>query len=161
VQVGGSQYKAVGTAFDLRLHPGRGVELTVTEGRVRVLVPASAARPTDRGTEIMVDAGRAVTVSDRVQTIEPLREAALVAATAWTRGMLQFDAVPLGEAIEEISRYSTTRFRIGSREINELPVSGYFRIGDTETLVSALHDNFNIDARRVGDEIILSTHGVQ
>jgi transmembrane sensor len=161
VQVGNSQYKAVGTAFDLRLHPGRGVELTVTEGRVRVLVPVRESGLAGTGTEIMVDAGRTVTVSDRAQTIEPLRKAELAAATAWTRGMLQFDAVPLGEAIAEISRYSTLHFRIDSRQINELPVSGYFRIGDTEALVAALHNNFNIEARRDGNEIVLTAPAVQ
>jgi transmembrane sensor len=132
-----------------------GVQLTVTEGRVRVVAPPanSASGVTDLG--LMVDAGRSVTVGVGNQDIEPPKRVQPEVVTAWTRGMIVFDAVPLGEAVREISRYSRVRFQIDNNEINQLPVSGYFRAGDTDALVESLKSNFNVESRREGDEIVL------
>lgn len=167
VKVGDSEFRAVGTAFNLRMDPARGVQLTVTEGRVRVVVPATtmpadttasagAGLPAKAApTEITVDAGKAVTVAATAQTVEPLRAAELEAATAWTRGMILFEAEPLGRAIQEISRYSALRFIIEDRSINDIPVSGYFRTGDIDGLIGTLEGNFPVTVQREGDAVRL------
>jgi transmembrane sensor len=165
VRVGLNEFNAVGTVFDIRVNSDRGIQLTVTEGRVRVRVPSatqaiqgnlpdmSAAVPT----EIMVDAGKEVAIDKSIQTVETLQPARMDAAVAWTRGMMVFDAEPLEKAIREVSRYSTTRFIIAEESSKNIPVSGYFKVGDTDGLVAALRDNFDIDAKRQGNVITLSS----
>jgi transmembrane sensor len=164
VQVGSNEFRAVGTAFDIRVKSERGIELTVTEGRVQVRAPfvsdsTHAVRPgvsQPAPTEIMVDAGKEVAINNAIQTVERLQPAQMEAALAWKQGMIVFDAVPLEKAIREVGRYTDAQFVIADERVKHLPVSGYFRVGDIEGLISALHSNFNIDASRDGKAIVLS-----
>lgn len=166
VQVGLNEFRAIGTAFDIRVASDRGTELTVTEGRVQVrvsstgginhLVRASATQQPS-ATEIMVDAGKEVAIDQSTQTVERLQPEQIAAALAWQQGMIVFDAEPLEKAIRELSRYSNTHFIIAEEKTRQLPVSGYFKVGDIDGLVSALHNNFNINATRAGDTVTLSS----
>jgi transmembrane sensor len=162
--VGVNEFRAVGTAFDIRVKSDRGIELTVTEGRVQVTAPSSGeasrifkpnANPLTP-TQIVVDAGKEVSIDSAIQTVQRLQPAQMEAAMAWKRGMIIFDADPLEKVIREVSRYSTTKFVIVEEKTKRLPVSGYFKVGDVDGLIAVLHDNFSIDARRDGDVIILS-----
>jgi transmembrane sensor len=165
VRVGLNEFSAVGTAFDIRVKSEKGIELTVTEGRVRVRVPTGGAvrhsmeavASQSSPTEIMVDAGKEVAIDNMKQTVELLQPARIEAALAWKRGMIVFDAESLENAIREVSRYSNTRFIIADQTTKNLPVSGYFKVGDIDGLVAALHNNFDIDATREGDVIVLSS----
>jgi transmembrane sensor len=174
VQVGANEFRAVGTAFDIRVDSERGIKLTVTEGRVQVRTPSGAGRLNaginggvntlarnevgePATTDIFVDAGREVAIDTAVQTVQQLQPAQIQAALAWKSGMIAFDADPLEKAIREVNRYSTTRFLITDEKTKKLPVSGYFRVGDIDGLMATLHNNFNIEATRDGDVIILSS----
>jgi transmembrane sensor len=163
VQVGDNTFKAVGTAFNLRVASERGVELTVTEGRVKVLIPtvkqavsnADAAEGTPE-TEITVDAGRAVAIGGATQVVERAEPQKIDAAMAWMHGMMVFDGQPLEAAIREVGRYSKQRFVIEGEQIKRIPVTGYFKVGDIDGLLGALQTNFNVDAHRDGDLIVLA-----
>jgi transmembrane sensor len=170
VQVAANEFRAVGTAFDIRMDSERGTKLTVTEGRVEVRTPAgvslanegsnqsapiAAIRPAT--TDIFVDAGKEVTIDTTVQTVQNLQPAQIEAALAWKGGMIVFDADPLEKAVAEVNRYSHTRFVIVEESTKRLLVSGYFKVGDVDGLIAALHNNFDIDATRDGDVIVLSS----
>ncbi len=165
VRVGLNEFRAVGTAFNIRVRSGRGVALTVTEGRVQVLVspplePNHIARVPSgvtATTEIMVDAGKEVEIDSATQTVEHLRPAQLDAALAWKHGMIVLDGESLESAIAEVSRYSNAHFLIPDAKTRRIPVSGYFRVGDVDGLIAALHSNFKINATRNGDSITLSS----
>lgn len=170
VRVGASEFRAVGTAFDIRVDSERGIELTVTEGRVEVRTPSGNyyasgtvnTQARDNGSEptttnIVVDAGREVAIGAEVQTVQNLQPEQLQAALAWKSGMIAFDGDPLEKAIREVNRYSNTQFVIAEEKTKKLPVSGYFRVGDLDGLIATLHSNFNIDATRDGDVIVLSS----
>jgi transmembrane sensor len=174
VQAGSTEFRAVGTAFDVRLGGEDGTALTVTEGQVLVLIssPAvEAARTPSPGagnnaanvpqpkapwTEIMVDAGKMVAIGSATQTVTRLSPAQLQAATAWQSGMLVFDARPLEEVIQEINRYTPVRFRFEQDQIRKIPVSGYFKLGDVDALIASLQSNFDLRVRRENDLLILS-----
>jgi transmembrane sensor len=113
VKVAENEFKAVGTAFNIRMGSIRGIELTVTEGRVKVIAPVATetVRPENNqekpvATEIMVDAGKEVVVDQATQTIEPVSPSKMEAALAWQSGALMFDGDPLEQVIREISRYA-------------------------------------------------------
>jgi len=163
VQVGDSQFKAVGTAFNLRRTSEQGVELTVMEGRVKVLMTqrkdgTGVGHPTVGSSALlprMVDAGRELTINSAAQVVEALPPARIEAKVAWTHGMMVFDGESLERVVSEVSRYSTIKFVIASEDIKQIPVAGYFRIGDVDGLVAALQANFDINASREGGTIIL------
>jgi len=175
VHAGPNEFRAIGTVFDVRFAPDGGAALTVTEGRVQVLIspigenasiggqaivtditgralPLPIAHPI---TEIMVDAGKEVAIGATTQTVKRLEPSQMEAALAWQHGMILFEAQPLEDAIREVSRYSEVRFRIDQEQIRHLLVSGYFKVGDIEALVSSLKNNFNIQATRDGNVIVL------
>jgi transmembrane sensor len=161
VRAGSSEFRAVGTAFDVRVGLDRSANLTVTEGRVQVLVltPARPGTGSLPATEIMVDAGKEVAIRSTIQTVQRLEPTQLDAALAWRHGMIIFDARPLEDALREVSRYSTVHFQIDRDDMRHLPVSGYFRVGDIDALVTTLRTNFNIEAIREGDSITLRPAG--
>lgn len=160
VRVGDNEFKAVGTAFNVRMNSSRNVALTVTEGRVKVLVAASEVqRPnlsTPQATQIMVDAGREVVINNATQTVATLPPAKLQATTAWTQGMIAFNGEPLEQIINEVSRYTEVQWVVSDDRIRQIPVSGYFKIGDIDALLAALHTNFDIEASSSDGKIILS-----
>lgn len=165
VRVGEYQFKAVGTAFNLRITAGHAVELTVVEGRVDVLLAppgrpagtsAEANNAISAGTDIQVDAGHELSVGGTAPLLQRLPPAKVEAAVAWTHGMIVFDGEPLERAIREVGRYSNTRFVINDERTRQIPVAGYFRIGDIDGLVAALQANFGIVASRQDDSIVLT-----
>jgi transmembrane sensor len=163
VKVAENEFKAVGTAFNIRMGSIRGIELTVTEGRVKVIAPVATetVRPENNlekpvATEIMVDAGKEVVVIQATQTIEPVSPSKMEAALAWQSGALMFDGDPLEQVIQEISRYATTKFVIADEGIKQTPVTGYFKIGDIDGLIAALRANFAIDVDKEGQTVLLT-----
>jgi len=163
VKVAENEFKAVGTAFNIRMGSMRGIELTVTEGRVKVIVPLAADTAlADRNpqksiaTEIMVDAGKEVVVDQATQTIEPVSLTKMESALAWQSGVLMFDGDPLEQVVQELSRYATTKFIIADERIKQTPVTGYFKIGDIDGLIAALRANFAINVIRDGETVLLT-----
>lgn len=162
VHVGNQTLQAVGTAFNVHLRPDGDVELTVTEGSVRVTNaprgdPAAGVQPELESAQAptVVEGELAIldesAVSDGAQPqIIRLEPADMDAKTAWQRGMLIFRGEPLQQMLGEITRYTTTEFVLASEELNDVRVGGYFRAGDVDGLLLALRENFQIESERVG-----------
>jgi transmembrane sensor len=74
---------------------------------------------------------------------------------AWQRGMLIFQGEPLREMLSEVARYTTTEFVLEDDELGDLRVGGYFRAGDIDGLLVALHTGFNITSERISDDRIV------
>jgi len=163
VKVAENEFKAVGTAFNIRMGSMRGIELTVTDGRVKVIVPLATDTTRSKrnqensvATEIMVDAGKEVLVDQATQTIEPVSPTKMEAALAWQSGMLMFDGDPLEQVVHELSRYATIKFIIADEGIRQIPVTGYFKIGDIDGLITALRTNFAINVNTDGQTVLLT-----
>jgi transmembrane sensor len=167
VHVGDRVLEAVGTAFNVYLKPTGSVELTVTEGTVRVAAAtAGSADPIAPG-DAAGDATNTV-VEGEFATLEPgapgpsrvvrLEPAELDVKLAWQRGMLIFRGEPLVEMLSQVSRYTTTRFEFEGDALRDMRVGGYFRAGDIDGLLLALRENFDIEYERVGaDRVVLRT----
>ena len=101
---------------------------------------------------VRVDAGQGF-LSDR----EPGTYALTNDRSAWTKGMLQFDATPLGEAVAAANRYSERRIIVRG-DLHQLRVTGAFRAGDTIGLAKALAAAFNLSLIQAADgNLILSS----
>jgi len=172
VHASGYEFKAIGTAFDIRADSPTGIQLTVTEGRVRVHqsapadIQGGASQPAapavfEVATDVVVEANKAVLIARRSERIDVLTPGQVAAATAWQHGVVVFKATPLSEAVAELARYSPERFVIADPELGRMPVSGYFQVGDTDTLVAALQQNAGVTVTHENGYLLLSSspHG--
>lgn len=163
VHVGERVLQAVGTAFNVRVLAPDNIELTVTEGKVKVLAAHAATTPDVAGeaalepVQTTVAAHEIVTMRSDGQFIRTADPAEIDARLAWQRGMLIFKGEPLEFVLSEIDRYTETEFVLADEQLRTVRVGGYFRTGDIEGLLEALRMNFGIDSRREGaHRIILS-----
>ncbi len=78
------------------------------------------------------------------------------AVVSWSSGFHVFGATPLDEAVREINRYSATKVRLADPSLQSLVISGNFKTGDAETIVSAWPMVLPVQLRKVGAEIIIA-----
>jgi transmembrane sensor len=144
VFVGGRTVQAVGTEFSVRLREGGGVDVLVTNGKVRV------------GDANGADAQAQFVAAQQVLQLDGAGRGAVssIAAAevhrhlAWQRGMLIFQGEPLQAVLAEFRRYTTQDLAIADTGLAGLRVGGYFRAGDVDALLIALRQNFNIASSR-------------
>lgn len=131
----GVRITAVGTRFNVDQHD-HSVEVVVYEGAVDV-TPR-------KGQPIRVKAGdRAIVSADRVMLAPPARAVEKTALPTWTEGWLEADAAPLIEIVHELERSSGARIELDGGDLQNLTVSGRFRLDKPEQVlraVAAMHD---------------------
>ena len=159
--------QALGTIFNVHLDSSDRVEVTVSEGRVRVTLvdrPTSSSPPAARtpdaagssGTDITVAAGQVAVIDGAQGAVRRIDALEIEAKLAWQQGMLVFRGSPLEEVLADVSRYTTVKFTIADDSIRATRVGGYFRAGDIDALLLALRESFGIEPHRLGDEIVLT-----
>lgn len=144
VHAGGRRVEAHGTAFDVRILPGR-TEVMLAEGRVTV----DADRPGAAGTGVALQPNQLLVATATGTTVGRVADPA--AWADWRRGVVRFDNVPLARAVEEMNRYSETRLVVGDAETGRIAISGGFGAGRTDAFVEALAAGFGIGSRRDGE----------
>jgi len=155
VHAGKRDFQAIGTHFNVRVLTPDNVELTVSEGMVKVLyappnIPDTPAMRRMQFTfgEETVGALETAVVEPGYQSIRKIGAGELDALVAWQRGMLIFEGEPLESVLAEVDRYTTTKFVLADDKLRSVRVSGYFRTGDVDALLTALRSQFSIDSRR-------------
>lgn len=145
VIAGGGRVTDLGTRFDVRDDDGKAA-VTLLHGQVdvavhdqhRALAPGEQARYGDGTAGIDVQ---------RVDT---------TAVTNWLHGRLDFDGLPLAQAVAEANRYGAVKLRLGDPSLAALPVAGSFRAGDNAAIAAALSAVFPVRvARSDAHEIVL------
>ncbi|NFV78835.1 FecR family protein [Magnetospirillum aberrantis] len=129
VEAAGGTVRALGTAFDVRRMDDL-VRVVVTEHVVRVSYPAGAEAVAD------VPAGRQIAYGPSAGLGRAV--AATAGATAWQRGRLVFDGLPLGEVVAEMGRYHRGMVVFADDGLRALPVTGMFDSGDLDGLLDAV-----------------------
>jgi transmembrane sensor len=124
VRAGDVNVVALGTRFDVR-REGEAVRVTLLDGGVSVKAEGSRAGDWRLAPGQRIVAG-GPTASAQVRG--PVR-VDVRAAVAWTEGRLEFDGVPLSEAIAEVNRYETRPLRLAAGVDADLPISGVFDAG--------------------------------
>jgi transmembrane sensor len=147
--------------FNVRLVSPERIELTVSDGRVKVVPVADnplAARiaPIARRESLVYEQEVAI-VQPQEETVRRLEPLELDARIAWQRGMMVFQGEPLEQALAEVARYTNTDFILSDEALHRVHISGYFRTGDVDGLLIALRLNYGIDSRRDGPNRIILT----
>ncbi|MFT4954861.1 MAG: transmembrane sensor [Brevundimonas sp.] len=122
VRAGEVRVTATGTLFDVR-RAGEQVRVTLVEGGVTVQSSAGRPRTWRLEPSQQIIAGSAAGAGADPVHVDTR------AATAWTEGRIEFDAVPLSAALAEVNRYETRPVRLAGGVDPRLPVSGVFDAG--------------------------------
>lgn len=153
--------RAVGTAFSVKLDQ-QSVQVTVAEGRVKLLKSVEVRNnkeskivPAVSESETEIAAGDyALMVKAKVEVLEPLSELELNRRMSWRRGLLAFAGEPLSEVVKEVGRYTDINIVIEDDEINDLPIGGYFKVGDIDGLLEALGQTFDLRVEYLDDNTV-------
>lgn len=152
VHAGNRIVVAVGTAFDVRLEPGRDVEVTVTEGRVALLEDRPVRPRIGEPPLQTISAGQDALLTMRRVTVQRLDPAEIFQRLKWERRELSFDGQTLRHAVAEFDRYTNHKIIIDDPSIASIEVGGSFRALDAGSFVAALDRAFGISSR-------VSAHG--
>lgn len=149
-------FRIYSDAIDARLSGGR-FDLRVAPNGGRLLVLAGRAAAAYRGTRAeTVQAGSALAVDSRgAARVAVLSPDALAAATAWQNGRILFNGMPLDRALAEFNRYLPEKIVLQESALGSTRLGGEFLIEDPDSFLVALHDSFEIDHRREGNQILL------
>jgi transmembrane sensor len=79
----------------------------------------------------------------------------VAARTGWRSGRLSFDGTPLSQAVAEINRYSRTKVVLDPAAPAQQRVTGSFKVGDTDSFVSAVGAIYGLEPRRRWDGSVL------
>ena len=153
--------QAVGTAFSVEITGDQQIELVVTEGEVIVGISSAVNAPNVAG-KLLADsptstvrAGEEILLGAPLEAAKPLTAEDIAVKLSWRDGRLIFRGEPLEAALAEVERYTTVQFVFLDDDIRTREVVGRFRAGDVDSLLLALHMNFNIAYERVDDDKVL------
>lgn len=172
VQAGENVIQAVGTAFNIELYENNRFELIVTDGEVRIgdrelfkdqlfsstksIWSAADELAIVRLPEqaLAISEGQKMMFGVPDQAPVKLEEFEIEANLSWRQGNIIFNGHTLEDAIEEIGRYTSTRFEFVDEDLKQVRVAGSFRAGDISGLLNSLDETFNISSKRLGKEEI-------
>jgi transmembrane sensor len=143
VSVGKQQVVAVGTAFDVGLEGDR-ASVLLTHGKVVVEDPA--------GRRTMVPGDRLVFQSGGVIADKPDLES----LTAWATGRTVFESRTLKSVVAELNRYSRRQLVIIDPAVQEMKLSGSYKLGDAEAFAISVSALLPVEAQVRRDQIILA-----
>ena len=158
--------RVVGTAFTVRLHTASDLEIVVEEGRVQLTAlaapqdfPALADLEKNQTPVAELTAGQNALVNKKVERIEQLPQADLRRKLSWRQGLLAYAGDPLHAVIEDVSRYTNMRIEVADSRLANMPVGGYFRVGEVEALFDSLELTFGLNVQRVGPQHVILSAG--
>jgi transmembrane sensor len=165
VSAGMRRFQAMGTRFNVRVITPQLTELTVTDGTVKVMdaPPRNPETPAQRRATLLygettVQALETAQVEPGFQSVSQLDESEVAARLAWQRGLIIFEDETLQDALNEVDRYTTTKFVLADDKVRKVRIAGSFRTGDVDGLLSSLKDKFRVDWKRDAQgRIVLSS----
>jgi len=160
---------AVGTAFNIRLIEDS-VDLTVTEGRVKVYSGIAPSEPlqtlvTDslstentptpvQQNEAFVKAGEVLQYSQVIAQKGEMQLEQLEKKLAWQQGALIFKGETLEQVVVEVRRYTDKEIRIVDADIKNTKVGGYYKTDDIDSLLRSMSQSFGIHVAYLDDDVI-------
>ena len=163
--------QAVGTEFTVEITEDQYVQVMVTEGRVVVGIqpkPAELPGDTDEVANTFVlppvlaqlksntfSAGEEVILGDPDFVRKAVTADEIEVKLSWQEGRLIFRSEPLEKALREVERYTTVEFVVLDEALKSKVLSGRFRAGDVDTLLTLLRTNFNIRCEFDGEDRVL------
>lgn len=151
VEAGETRIRAGRGVFDLRRLDGDTLDVAARQGELKIDAgPGSTVLVRD----LRLAPGQQVTIGrGGAATPRP----ASVASRDWPTGLLTFDGAPLGEVVAEANRYGARKIRLADPSLNQLRVTGGFRVTRPDALANALAGAFGLTLTRApGGDLILA-----
>ncbi len=149
VRAGNTVIHDIGTVFQVD-RDARHVSVSLLDGRVEISGKHAGhawQRQLEPAQKLRIDAGGEV---------GPITPFDVAAARAWPLGQLVFHQRRLEDLLAEANRYSAVQLRLGDASLASLRVSGSISTGDTQTLVKALEQGWQLKATKSSpDQIVL------
>ncbi|EKF57924.1 FecR protein [Agrobacterium albertimagni AOL15] len=140
------EVEVLGTAFSVRT--GANEDAVILErGRVQVLCLCDGK---DRA---VLQPGE--TVSITAASVSPVHAADTSATLAWREGRIVFEDAPLGDVLDELRRYHGGAILVADERVNQLKVTGNYRLDDVEGAVRTLADVAGAGFHRVPGGLII------
>jgi len=138
----------LGTEFLVRAYPeDPAPSVVVREGRVALRL---AAAPSDAPRQVLLAGQRGRLAADGRSTVEQVDTSAYF---AWTQGWLVFDAVPLRDAIPQLSRWYDLEFHLADSLLGEVPLTATFRNQPTDEVLDLLATSLGMSQMRQGRKV--------
>ncbi len=154
VVAGDRQVRAVGTAFNVRLREAK-LAVTVEEGRV-ALINKKAMLVQNKNPEnnaaqelTQISAGQRAVFDTDIEELEVLQAENLQRRLSWRNGILSFSGEPLSFMISEVSRYSNVEIEIADESLKDMPVAGYFKVGEVDAMLEVLDLMSDVTIERI------------
>ena len=158
VQAGNLQVRAVGTAFDVNLQPA-GVDVIVTEGRVRLGAGTNPAGIDSLGAPALTAGQRAVLHNAvtsgadlaHALVISRIDAAELARTLSWREPLLRLGGATLAELAVEFERATGRRLVLADPSLAELRFGGRFRADDIDGFTHLLATTLDLDVEHAAD----------
>jgi transmembrane sensor len=150
VTAGGDTVTARGTIFDVAMEKGGKVRVALLRGAVDVTSPGTRPRRLAPGQQIALARGgiapaAAITPGDPAMT--------------WADGLVDYDAIPLGQLIKRANRYAARPIVLGDPALACIRASGRFRVDDPDRLQANLARLFDLTVDTSDPrEVVLRRH---
>ncbi len=148
---GTQEIRAVGTEFNVEINSDEKIELVVTEGKVLVGVHQQMIKDESEllltnlpSSTTSVSEGEAIILGSADEEVDEISPEEIAVKLSWQQGNLIFHGESLAAAVDEIGRYTTVEFVILDENLKKLRISGLFKAGDVDGLLTTLKENFNI-----------------
>ncbi len=163
VFAGGTEVRAVGTAFNVRRNTGM-VQVVVTEGRIRLTqssLPQDSDNEESKPFSQEMDAGQVSTLQVGESVEKPFIETytydELLELLSWKPATLEFTAAPLGDVVMAFNKRNDIQIILADDELETMPIEATFRSDNVLAFTRLLEMTFELQAeRRSQNEIILS-----
>lgn len=151
VSAGGIAVRAVGTAFNVRYATGGDIEVTVTEGKVRI--GQSGPESSAAESAPLVTAGQRIVLPHHapLPAVEQVDPAALRAALAWQSRLADFAEAPLADVIARFNARSRIQLLIADETLADRRIGGTFALDEAEAFVRLLERDGEIIGERRGE----------
>jgi len=160
VHARGVDFRAVGTAFNVRLNQDS-VELLVTEGHVQMVAADPTGDPNrsepSRFTRDVVAGQRSVTsLAKTLSRVEVVDVSAVEASEllAWKPRMFEFNEVPLVEVVDAFNQLNAVQLEIDDAELAGEKIVASFHTANVTHFVELLEWTFGISSERISEDRI-------
>ncbi len=153
VQVDGREIRALGTSFVVRHDDIQAFSVTLLEGQISVGPVPVKEGTSPQHPETLVP-GQRLTISPNHPSIVDRPEIDRV--TAWERGRVEFEDTTLGDAADEMNRYSAAHIVVTDTDVARLRIGGVFRAGDSDEFVRIVTTAFGLHVAYRAGEIVVS-----
>jgi transmembrane sensor len=153
VSVDGQEIRALGTSFIVRHDDAQDFSVILVEGRITVAPIIRNDDAPSQDPQLLAPGQRLIISRNHDPTVD---RPELTRITAWEQGWVEFEETPLGDAANEMNRYSKGHVKVADSDTARLRIGGVFRAGDSDEFVRIMTASLGLRADRNGGDIMLS-----